>query len=427
MQELIDEWRSMGPPRYIERELDDTALTGSVNKVIVLTGCRRSGKTYTMFQMIDVLHSSGVPPDDVVYINLEDERIERTTEVLTDLLPLLVEGSGNRAFHLFLDEIHTIPKWDLWVRRIHDRYKDVRLYLSSSSSRLSMTEIPESLRGRTRIIEIFPLSFPEFARFNGSEDVIDPRTDVEWADHRRTLWRFLEYGAFPEVALEENERIRRDILQDYFRTIIALDISARFNVSNVELLNRFIKLSLAQSLHSSNKLYNVLRSQGISVGKGTLLNFTRYMEDVFLAFFVPLYSTKVKDHLQHPRKIYFVDTGLTNQVNMSVAENRGRNLENAVHLHLRRTRGLQDIFYWQGDGTEVDFCITSPHPVRLIQSCVDINDPSTFEREVQGLLNASHELSCDDLTMVTIDRDDTIQRDDRIIRIRPFVRWIMEG
>lgn len=428
MQELLFEWHDLWLPQYKQRELDLSTLLGDVKKVILFTGCRRAGKTFLMFQLIDQLHrSQKIDKKDIVYLNFEDERVEWDTRILTELLPTLVELYGERDYHLFLDEIHHIPDWDRWVRRIYDRYENISLYLTSSSSKLSSKEIPNSLRGRTLVTKVFPLSFKEFASFK--EIALAPPdrlTDIKRSRTMGLLNEYLKFGGFPEVVLESSERRKKAIIQDYFRTIIALDICERYNIKNTRLIHDYVKLILGQTTHSTNKMYNTLRSQGISIGKEILLDYTHYLEEVYFSFFVPILSSKVKNRLYYPRKVYFIDNSFINHITTKFSDDVGRQMENIVYLQLLRKYESENIFYWKNPkGQEIDFVIMDGvRVVKLIQVCHNISDISTKERELRSLVSGARELECTELYLISRDHEGEEEVEGRNVRYHPLFKWL---
>jgi len=429
MRELLFEWQDLWTPEYKERSIDYSMLSGGVRKVILFTGCRRVGKTYMMFQVIDHYKKEmKIDRNDIVYINFEDERIERAKTTLTSFLPLLIELYGERDFHLFLDEIHHIPDWSRWVRRIYDRFKNIHIYLSSSSSKLSNKEIPGTMRGRTIGYEVFPLSFIEFLSFH-DYDLTDPKhlSEVKKARIFGYLNEYLTYGGFPEVVLEKDIRKKRTIVQDYFKTIIALDICERYNVKNHTLMHNYIKLLLNSPFFSINKIYNTLRSLGIKVGKDTIIRYSQYVEDIYFSYFIPIFSYKIKDRMQYQRKVYFIDNAFISQISTQFSDNKGRLMENLVGLELIKKYGKENIFYWHDrSGNEVDFVIVEGLVVlKLIQVCYDIFSKDTKKREIKSLIKCADEIKCSNLIVINKDIKNMEKINDHTIQFVPLYSWLL--
>mgnify|MGYP002762529595 CR=1 FL=1 len=122
LKDLIVYWKEFETPEYMEREFNYSYL--ETDKVLTVTGSRRAGKTYLCFQMIDELE---VPGDNILYLNFEDERLQPIQgDELTKLLETyreLYTPEKDERLYLFLDEVHTIPDWEKWVRRVSEREK----------------------------------------------------------------------------------------------------------------------------------------------------------------------------------------------------------------------------------------------------------------------------------------------------------------
>lgn len=131
------------------------------------------------------------------------------------------------------------------------------------------------------------------------------------------------------------------------------------------------------------------------------------LEEVFLLFFLPTFSFKIRDELKYPRKIYFVDHSLRNVLS-PISEDLGRIAENIVFLKLKR-ESLEKLFtinYWKSQSEEVDFIIRKQKKVtQLIQVCWHIADLETKKREIKALLKASKELKCKNLLVITEDKE----------------------
>ncbi|ALM74799.1 ATP-binding protein [Thermococcus barophilus] len=421
LAKVLVEWQETWTPELVERDFDVSLIPDKPKKVVTFAGCRRSGKTYLMFQLINEL-SKKAPREEIFYINFEDERLEKRTETLTELIPTIEELYGKKdRLYLFLDEIQNIPGWDSWVRRVHDSRRDVRLFLSGSSSKLSSREIPTSLRGRALTFEVFPLSFREFLRFKG----FDVPENLDFSPKKPALLNLLReyllYGGFPEVVLTSDVRVKGLIVRDYFNTVIALDVVERYSIRNPEELRTFIRLLLNSEYVSLSKTAKTMRSMGYSISKSTLASYLRYLEECYFAFPLEVYSPKVRLRMQHPRKIYFVDTSFLTFLSVKFSENMGRLMENAVFIELLRRR--KEVNYALGKNWEVDFVL--PEEETLIQVSYDISSEETFKREVNALRKASREFGFKNALLITWDVAGRVKEKDTTIEMIPLWRFLM--
>ena len=429
MEFLFKEWQEVWIPPLKERELE--VKLPKARKIITFTGVRRSGKTYTMFHMIKHLAKS-VPKESIFYVNFEDERIEKTTKSLTGLIPALLKLYGNSAkdYFLFLDELQVMPGWSQWLRRVHDTYRNMNLIVSGSSSKMSSVQIPTELRGRALNYEIFPLSFSEFLGFSGVElEKHFEHSERKLAVVKGALEEYMEYGGFPEVVIEDTERGKKKTVQEYFRTIISRDIAERHNVKNTGLLNDFLKLLLNTKDFSVNKTANILRSQGKTAGKGTLINYANYAEESCFCFFIPIFSYKIQDQMRYPKKVYFIDNSFITNLSMRFSADYGKLYENLVAVGLMRRKAkdpMVEIYYWRNSSGEVDFVVKEGLKVRqLIQVCYDIGYEDTKKRELKALSDASKELGCSNLLVITENYEGHGTLGGKRVVFTPLWKWLL--
>ncbi len=378
-------------------------ISSTPRKIVVITGFRRCGKTYILFDSIKRLLNEK-NRKKVIYINFEDERIPRHTEFLSSLIPTIKETFSEEPELLFLDEIQDMPEWSRWLRRIYDSY-DMQIIVTGSSSKVSSREIPTELRGRCLEIKVYPLSFKEYLAFKGTQ--IDEEavrySEDERAKAVRALEDYLYYGGMPEVVLAPEEK-KLEILQQYYQTVVSKDIAERFSVRNDEALRSLLRLLLNSTQYSISKLYNTMKSMGYAVGKTSLANYISYIESSYFLISIPVLSPKIKEQMQCPRKIYFIDNGFISALSTRFSRNMGRLYENAVALELLRRPGSDtEVFYWKDRfGKEVDFVVARGGVVQeLVQACYDVEHPDTKSRETSALVRASEELKCDDLKVIT--------------------------
>lgn len=379
-------------PHLVPRQLQMPDLP---NKIKVVIGMRRTGKTYYLLEKIHTLINSGVDYSTILYLNLEDDRLQQMNAKqlaeLVDQFYALYPNNHHQHCYLFFDEIQAVDGWSKYIRRLHDT-KEVDIYLTGSSAKLLSKEIATELRGRSVAFEMWPFSFKEYLFAKGKEKR-EPQSRIDLDHQKKQLENYLLVGGFPEItvlALQEKNRI----LQDYVDVVIYKDIIERYHITNLSLMKYLIKYlvkNIATSI-SVNKLFNDLKSQGYAVGRATVYEYLEYVNDAYLAFVVPMYSESVRKTQSNPRKVYAVDTGLSKAYTLSKSSNIGRLFENMIYLDLRR-RGDEIHFYQTNEGYEVDFFTRKADgELGLYQVAWEMDEPETLAREERALRQAEKEL-----------------------------------
>lgn len=426
---VLYSWTDRKFPDIIPREVDlGSYLDLKPRKLIVVTGFRRIGKTYLLFQLQNELLRKR-DKEQIIYINFDDERIPERTEFLTKLLPTIRQTFSKEPEFIFLDEIQNMPNWSRWLRRIYDS-EGLKIFVTGSSSKVSSREIPTELRGRCLEIKVFPLSFGEFLGFRETDINIKAvkYSEKEMTKLVKMLDEFIYYGGMPEVVLASEEK-KFELLQQYYGTVVSRDIIERFRVKNEVGLKTMLKLLLNSTQYSISRMYDTLKSLNYSIGKTTLLNYMNYVESSYFIHSLPIFSPKVKDQLQYPRKVYFIDNGFINALSTKLSKNMGRLYENVVAIELLRRYSKKEVelYYWKDRrGKEVDFVIKDGLKIKqLIQVCYDMDDYDTKKREIDALLKSSNELKCKDLLVITRDGEGIEEHKNRKIKIIPLWKWLL--
>lgn len=365
-------------------------------KIKVVIGMRRTGKTYYLLDKIKTLLNKGVPYSQIIYINLEDDRLQpinaKQLAALVDEFYALYPENHHQRCYLFFDEIQTVDDWPRYIRRLQDT-KEADIYLTGSSAKLLSKEIATELRGRSIAFEMWPFSFQEYLLTQNIK-ISSPKSQIEIDKYKALLQNYLLTGGFPEITvypfMEKNK-----VLQDYVDVVIYRDIIERYGITNLDLIKYMIKYLVRNSATnvSLNKLYNDLKSQGYTIGRATVYDYLNYISDAYLAFLVRLYSESVRKTQANPRKIYTIDTGLTKAYSLSNTINIGHLFENMIYLDLRR-RGDEIYFYHTNEKYEIDFFTRSlDGRLHLYQVAWDVSEPETLKREQRALHAAEKELS----------------------------------
>ncbi len=424
VKSLIRDFHYRPLPEFVPRDL---ILPVDLDKIITITGPRRCGKTYRLFQVAFELMETR-QKEAVFYLNFEDERLDLTSSELDLVIQAyreLYPEQKIRDCTFLFDEIQNIPGWEKFIRRVHDTLSP-HIYITGSNSKLLSSDISTSLRGRSINYELHPLSFREFLHFKNIG--YDPYIPEIMAQVNHELGNYIERGGFPEVANLKDAVIRNKILQEYYHVMLFRDMVEHYQIRNTTALKFFLKrlFSSATKEISVNRIYNDLKSAGIRIGKNTLYDFLSYSEAIFLVGCLPKYSRKLSVREFGERRIFAIDNGLLNAVIYKFTEDVGKAVEQIVYWELRRRNS--DIFFLK-NGYECDFLTLSNQnrPEAVIQVCVDMSEPTTRKREIKGLVAACDVAGLDSGVVVTMDEHDEFQFDGITIKLLPLVHFLLDN
>ena len=394
-------------PRPEESQLDLKS-----NRAQVVIGVRRCGKS-TLCEMF--LQQKGV---DFAYVNFDDDRMkDMKASDLDHLLEALFMTYGEFKY-LFLDEIQNIEGWPLFFNRL--LRQKIHLFITGSNSKLLSKELSTHLTGRNNKVELYPFSYSEYCAMKKIETT--SLSTKAKGIRKSTLHEYLLQGGFPELFNESN---RRGYIIGVLDAIIKNDIAKRFKVRNVEALRR-IAAYLADNYCQEFVAKTVGELFGVS--NHTAENYYSYLKEAFLLVGVNRFSYKSKDRVRN-EKVYVVDTAfVTEREDNFSLENLGWKLENIVCIELmRRYKPLFcDVFYYKETSSQVDFVIAKDGNVQeLIQVSYDISSDKTRNREIRGLKNAAQKLKCNNLTLVNLEEQETIEEDGYTINLIPATEWLL--
>ncbi len=426
---ILDDWNfwkkepEVGVKRnfYLEK-LNNLLLN---EQIVVVTGARRSGKSFIMRQLARDLMERGVDKSQILMVNFEDPRF---TELNVSLLQKIYETyleflSPKGKPYIFLDEIQEVEKWEKWVLTIQE-LKKAQIILSGSNAKLLSREFSTLLSGRHLDLTVFPLSFREFLEFRN----LKIKDKLDLVSNEIKLKSFLndyfENGSFPEAVLREN---KKEILLTYFNDLLEKDLIRRYKIRKSEKLKEVLKFyfSNCSSLITFNSLE---KSLGISAD--TIEKFSGYFENAYLLFFLKRFSFKVKEQEKSPRKVYGVDTGLINTIGFKFSQNLGRTAENIVFLKFLREKYRNpnlEIFYWKDEQhREVDFVLKEREEVkRIYQICWDLTEPKTKNREVKSLLKAMKKLNLKEGFILNKDFEGEVKDQGKKIIYLPLWKFLL--
>lgn len=434
LKRMVMEFQESELPELIEREIG-TRIKLDARQIVSIIGIRRSGKTYLMYSLIKKLLERGVERRRILYIDFEDDRITPFTTAdfdrLLDAYFELYPGNVKGELYIFLDEIQNAIGWEKAVRRFHDRL-DARIFIMGSSSKMLSREIATSLRGRALTYEITPFSFSEILRAKGVRADARTRFSASRFKVMEALRDYLEFGGFPEVALEGDGEIRIRMLRQYLETMVARDLAERFGLRNVPFLRELMRhLATSAGKYFSASSFYRSSKETFRITKRTVLDYIDHLQDVAFVYLVKRFSHSLKEQAVSPRKVYCADNGFRKAYGFFTMDEMGRALENAAFVELRRRQTfdpLLEIYYWRHDDSEVDFVLKVGNGIeQLIQVCWDMSDAETRKRELGALAKASRELGCNHLLVISWDSKSIEMVGGKKVEVVPMYEWMLEG
>ncbi|MEM5881775.1 MAG: ATP-binding protein [Candidatus Aenigmatarchaeota archaeon] len=399
----------------------------STNLVNDIVGVRRAGKTYFLFFLTKILEKE-FGREQFIYLNCEHRSIyPLKIEELNYLVKFFHEENLlSKKIFLFLDEVQAVKGWEIFVKSIHDEFENkIKVIVSGSVKTLLSMDYGKLLSGRHQTIKIFPLSFTEYLNFKNIQK--ERITEEKEAKIKKAARDFLKCGSFPKYVLTED----LTYLEQTFTDIIERDIKSRVEIRKKDVIDELINLLLERvaSKISFTKLRNLLRFKGYKISTDLIIKYASICEDVFLFFFLPIYSTKYSEMIKNPKKVYIIDNGFINLFPLRISENFGKQMENTVFLELLKS-GLdagKEIFYYKINDNEVDFVIKQGLKInQLIQVTYASSKDEIEKREIKGLIKASNELKCKNLFIITWDYEDEIKINNKIIKCIPLWKWLLK-
>ncbi len=366
----------------IERE---TILPEIKDKIHVIIGPRRAGKTYYLYQIIQKLLKKGVGLNNILFLNFEDERLDfenvRNYDIIFEAFLELYPDTQLSQLHIFFDEIQLLPNWEKFVRRVFDSVS-CNVYLTGSNSAMLSREIASTLRGRSFATAIFPLSFREYLKFKGIS--IKARYGLGASSKISSAFdEYLVFGGYPEIITYTAEHKIR-VLQNYFDMVIYRDLIERYDIGRVDILKYMLlkTVACATKEFSVNKIYNDLKSSGRNISRDTLYTFLEYIKNIFFCEFVGKFHKSPAGRENSNKKAYFYDNGITSALNFGLSTDHGKLLENLVFIELKRRNS--ELFY-NDRPKECDFLYFDKKSGGTAFQVVYELTRENYKREIAGL------------------------------------------
>jgi len=355
---------------------------------IIITGFRRVGKTTVLKAVYDSTESS-----NKLFLDLEtpvNQRLfanENYESIILSLQGLGIDFS--RQSFIFLDEIQFVKNIPSVVKYLFDHYS-VKFYLTGSSSFYLKNHFTESLAGRKYVFNLYPLDFEEFLWFKDIQYDLQAFAAVSpdvFYDRFFGLYNeYMEFGGFPQVALEKSSAEKRLKLNDIIGAYFQLDVQSLAHFKDNDNLKKLLFL-LPRRIGS--KLDTGKLAQALGVTRSTVQSYIGFFEQTFLVNLLKPFSRSRDVEIKKKPKIYLLDTGIIGSLEkMSTAQI----LENKVFNQLfarsayDEQNNLADPlqYYATKQGQEIDF-IYKQEIAYEVKQRASLHDVHNLKKRAQSL------------------------------------------
>lgn len=365
----------------------------------VITGIRRCGKSYLLFNLfLEHLISSGVPKDNIICISLDDVDYQEYRDPYK-LYAYIKECAvdDKQQYYVFIDE----AQYAITREEIKNRDEPIKLYgllnsllnrrnidvyITGSNSKFLSSDVMTEFRGRGDEIHMAPLSFSEYYPASGQDKI--------------NAWKnYLYYGGLPHILEEESSEAKSSYLEKLNKEIYLRDLHERYEIREEEGMESLMKViaSSIGSLSNAQKISDTFKSRGYKgISMPTVSSYLKYLQESFVIQKADRYDIKGRKYISTPSKYYYSDLGLRNALLNFRQFEETHLMENAIYNELIYRGYNVDVGVVEirmdecGKRTrkqlEVDFVVNQASKRYYIQSAFALPDREKVEQEQASLV-----------------------------------------
>jgi len=399
----------------------------SAKEISLIIGPRQVGKTTLMLLLKEYLEKKG---EKTLFLNLDVEADKQYFVSQEALIRKINLEFGKDKGYVFIDEIQRKENAGLFLKGIYDLNLPYKFIVSGSGSLDLKEKIHESLVGRKRMFELYPISFKEFVNFKTNyryEESLEEFFEVEKVKTESLLNEYLNFGGYPRVVLEEklSEKVR--IIDEIYRSYLDKDISYLIKSERVDVYSSLIKLLAGQIGRLIN--YSELSST-LGIALQTLKNYLWYAEKTFIIHRLTPYFRNVRKEITKSPVIYFYDLGLRNYAlglfgKVEFSPDIGFLFQNFIFNIIKekiRFTGASVHFWRTKDKAEVDFVINFGKEVIPIEAKYKKLKEPTVERSLRSFVEKYHPKEA---WVINLALEYEVKIDKTIVKFLPFYRLLM--
>lgn len=384
-----------------------------LKEIEIITGVRRSGKSALLKLIINELIDTGINPNSILLVNIEDPNFLYEPEkdkLLYKLIELSEKITSIKPEYIFFDEIQFLKGWELQVKSLYENGDFKKIFVTGSNSKLLDTSYANLLSGRYTINKIYPYDFREILEFKGIKNMKALISNS--ATVKRVVDEILLYGSFPEIFKHKDYDLKKELLLSYYDTIIYKDCISYFNIRETENFKRLIDYFIRNigTLYSYNSLARQIESN-----ENTVKEYIRVLEENFLLNEIKFYSDSFKKQMRENKKSYIIDNSFLTLTYIKNSEDKGRLFENLVFTEFMK-RGYE--LYYFKEINEIDFIVKRKDDTFAVQVSYELNK-NNMERELKGLKTLMKKINLEKGMIITYDQENQIDN----IEISPFYKY----
>jgi predicted AAA+ superfamily ATPase len=356
----------------------------------VIVGQRRVGKSYFLFQVMDIIKKVNSKAN-IIYVDKESFEFDSLKDYKDLIKYVNKKIRKNKKTYLLIDEIQDINQYEKALRNWNNNH-DFDIYCTGSNAKMLSGELSTYLSGRYVEIKLYSLSYLEFLEFHNLEN------------SKETFFSYIKYGGLPFLKnIELSDSIVFNYLKNVYNTILYKDIISRYQIRNVTFLENLVKFLADNvgSLLSAKKISDFLKSQNISISPNIVLDYLSYLTSSYFIFKVKRSEVGGKKIFQIGEKYYFEDLGLRHTIIGYNIKDINKVLENLVYLHFISI-GF-NVTVGKLKNKEIDFICVKENKTIYVQVAYLITEESTITREFGNLLDIQ-----DNYPKIVISMDDIL-------------------
>lgn len=394
--------------RIRRKYLDDIIRTIGTEDIKVITGVRRSGKSFLLDDFKKYVIEN-VKEANIISLDLSSLKYEELREyhALNDYVEK--HYVNNKRNFLFVDEVQMCKGFELALNSLHASRK-YDIYITGSNAFLAGSDLATLFVGRTYTIEVYPFSFAEFMRY------------FDYQDRYEAFDKYVREGGMSGSYEYQTLEDKYGYLRETYDTLIVRDIEEKHGVKNVAVMDRLSDFLMdnASKSTSTRNITNTLISNKIEASNKTIAEYVKYLCEAYAFYKVRRYDIKGKRYLTSTDKYYLSDHAFRYAKLGTKVANFGDTYENIVAIELMR-RGYE-VYVGAMRNSEIDFVAIKDGEKLYIQVSYLIIERETMEREVAPLINIPGGYQ---KLLIAGTRQPEMQYEG--IRIVDIADWLLEG